>query len=46
MSYLHISQGAAEWIVSLHLSRWLPLRGARPPRRRPRLLLPPVSIIL
>ena len=23
MSYLHISQGAAEWIVALHLSNWL-----------------------
>ena len=23
MSYLHISQGAAGWIVSLHLSKWL-----------------------
>src|SRR6185436_16115680 len=23
MSYLHISQGAAEWIVSLHLSKWV-----------------------
>src|SRR5665811_583193 len=23
MSYLHISQSTAEWIVSLHLSRWV-----------------------
>ena len=23
MSYLHISQSTAQWIVSLHLSRWV-----------------------
>ena len=23
MSYLHISQSAAQWIVALHLSKWL-----------------------
>ena len=46
MSYLHISQSAAQWIVDMHLSRWV-LRAAI-------LLfvvvlgffLPPVSIIL
>jgi tripartite ATP-independent transporter DctM subunit len=36
MSYLHISQSTAEWIVSLQLSRWIVLG----------FFLPPVSIIL
>jgi hypothetical protein len=27
MSYLHISQSTAQWIVSLQLSRWVLLRG-------------------
>ncbi len=46
MSYLHISQGAAEWIVSLHLSRWLLLTAILLLVVALGFFLPPVSIIL
>src|SRR6201990_2164119 len=46
MSYLHISQSTAQWIVGLPLSRWVLL----PPTRRSGIglgfSLPPVSIIV
>ena len=46
MSYLHISQGAAEWIVGLHLSRWLLLAAVLLLVVVLGFFLPPVSIIL
>jgi tripartite ATP-independent transporter DctM subunit len=46
MSYLHISQGAAEWIVSLHLSRWALLAAILVLVVVLGFFLPPVSIIL
>jgi len=46
MSYLHISQGAAGWIVSLHLSRWLLLTAILLLVVVLGFFLPPVSIIL
>ena len=46
MSYLHISQGAAGWIVGLHLSRWLLLTAILLMVVMLGFFLPPVSIIL
>ena len=46
MSYLHISQGAADWIVRLHLSRWLLLTAILAFVVVLGFFLPPVSIIL
>ena len=46
MSYLHISQSAAEWIVSLHLSRWVLLGMVLLMTVMLGFFLPPVSIIL
>ena len=46
MSYLHISQSAAEWIVSLHLSRWILLTMILVMVVVLGFFLPPVSIIL
>ncbi len=46
MSYLHISQSAAEWIVSLHLSRWLLFAAVVVLVVVLGFFLPPVSIIL
>ncbi len=46
MSYLHISQGAAGWIVGLHLSRWLLLTAILLLVVVLGFFLPPVSIIL
>jgi C4-dicarboxylate transporter DctM subunit len=46
MSYLHISQGAAGWIVSLHLSKWLLLTAILILVIMLGFFLPPVSIIL
>ena len=46
MSYLYISQSAAEWIVSLHLSRWLLLTMILLMVVVLGFFLPPVSIIL
>jgi tripartite ATP-independent transporter DctM subunit len=46
MSYLHISQGAAEWIVSLHLSKWLLFFSVVVLVVVLGFFLPPVSIIL
>jgi tripartite ATP-independent transporter DctM subunit len=46
MSYLHISQSAAEWIVSLHLSRWVLLSMILLMTVVLGFFLPPVSIIL
>ena len=46
MSYLHISQSAAEWIVSLHLSRWVLLATILLLVVVLGFFLPPVSIIL
>jgi tripartite ATP-independent transporter DctM subunit len=46
MSYLHISQGAAQWIVGLHLSRWLLLLAILLMVVVLGFFLPPVSIIL
>src|SRR5229473_2786583 len=46
MSYLHISQGAAEWIVALHLSRWLLFAALVLLIIVLGFFLPPVSIIL
>ncbi|HUN67372.1 MAG TPA: TRAP transporter large permease [Burkholderiales bacterium] len=46
MSYLHISQGAAEWIVSLHLSRWVMFAAIVLLVVVLGFFLPPVSIIL
>jgi TRAP-type C4-dicarboxylate transport system permease large subunit len=46
MSYLHISQGAAEWIVAMHLSKWLLLAAILVFVVVLGFFLPPVSIIL
>jgi tripartite ATP-independent transporter DctM subunit len=46
MSYLHISQSAAMWIVSLHLSKWLLLAAILGLVMVLGFFLPPVSIIL
>jgi len=46
MSYLHISQSTAEWIVSLHLSRWALLAVILVFVVVLGFFLPPVSIIL
>ncbi|HEY4372756.1 MAG TPA: TRAP transporter large permease subunit [Burkholderiales bacterium] len=46
MSYLHISQSAAEWIVSLHLSKWLLFSAVTLLVVILGFFLPPVSIIL
>ena len=46
MSYLHISQGAAQWIVGLHLSKWLLLTAILLLVVVLGFFLPPVSIIL
>ena len=46
MSYLHISQSAAEWIVSLHLPKWLLLASVVFFVVVLGFFLPPVSIIL
>ncbi|MBB6250653.1 TRAP transporter large permease [Nitrospirillum iridis] len=46
MSYLHISQGAAEWIVGMHLSKWLLLAAILVLVVVLGFFLPPVSIIL
>ena len=46
MSYLHISQAAAGWIVSLDLSRWLLLTAILLMVIGLGFFLPPVSIIL
>jgi tripartite ATP-independent transporter DctM subunit len=46
MSYLHISQGAAAWIVGLHLSKWLLLTAILLLVVILGFFLPPVSIIL
>ena len=46
MSYLHISQSAAEWIVANHLSPWLLLMAILAMVVVLGFFLPPVSIIL
>ncbi len=46
MSYLHISQSSAEWIVSLHLSKWVLLTVILLMVVVLGFFLPPVSIIL
>ena len=46
MSYLHISQSAAEWVVAQHLSRWLLLGATLLLVIMLGFFLPPVSIIL
>lgn len=46
MSYLHISQSAAQWIVGLHLSRWILLAAILLMVVVLGFFLPPVSIIL
>jgi C4-dicarboxylate transporter, DctM subunit len=46
MSYLHLSQGAAQWIVGLHLSRWPLLAMILLLVVVLGFFLPPVSIIL
>ena len=46
MSYLHISQGAADWIVGLHLSKWFLLAAILVLVVLLGFFLPPVSIIL
>jgi C4-dicarboxylate transporter, DctM subunit len=46
MSYLHISQSTAEWIVALHLSRWVLLAVVLLFVVVLGFFLPPVSIIL
>jgi len=46
MSYLHISQSMAEWIVSLALSKWLLLAAILLMVIMMGFFLPPVSIIL
>ncbi|HEY4863282.1 MAG TPA: TRAP transporter large permease [Xanthobacteraceae bacterium] len=46
MSYLHISQSAAAWIVSLHLSKWVLLTTILGMVIVLGFFLPPVSIIL
>ncbi|HLH94215.1 MAG TPA: TRAP transporter large permease [Xanthobacteraceae bacterium] len=46
MSYLHISQSAAQWIVELHLSRWVLLAAILVFVAVLGFFLPPVSIIV
>src|SRR5437868_8204022 len=46
MSYLHISQSAAQWIVSLHLSKWVLFFAVVVLVTVLGFFLPPVSIIL
>src|SRR5450830_1662029 len=46
MSYLHISQSAAQWVVDMHLSRWLLLGVILLMVIVFGFFLPPVSIIL
>ncbi|MCA0188336.1 MAG: TRAP transporter large permease [Proteobacteria bacterium] len=46
MSYLHISQSAAEWIVAMHLSKWVLLSAILVFVVVLGFFLPPVSIIL
>jgi TRAP-type C4-dicarboxylate transport system permease large subunit len=46
MSYLHISQSAAEWIVELQLSRWVLLAAVLIFVAVLGFFLPPVSIIV
>jgi C4-dicarboxylate transporter, DctM subunit len=46
MSYLHISQSTAEWIVAQHLSRWVLLAAILMMVVVLGFFLPPVSIIL
>jgi len=46
MSYLHISQSAAEWIVAAHLSKWILLTAILLFVIVLGFFLPPVSIIL
>jgi tripartite ATP-independent transporter DctM subunit len=46
MSYLHISQSFAQWIVALHLSKWLLLAAILGLVIVLGFFLPPVSIIL
>jgi C4-dicarboxylate transporter DctM subunit len=46
MSYLHISQSAAQWVVDMHLSRWLLLAMILLMVIVFGFFLPPVSIIL
>lgn len=46
MSYLHISQSAAQWVVDMHLSRWLLLAVILLMVIVFGFFLPPVSIIL
>ena len=46
MSYLHISQSAAQWVVDMHLSRWLLLTVILLMVMGFGFFLPPVSIIL
>ena len=46
MSYLHISQAVAEWIVGMHLSKWVLLAAVLLMVILLGFFLPPVSIIL
>jgi TRAP-type C4-dicarboxylate transport system permease large subunit len=46
MSYLHISQGAAAWLISLNLSKWSMLAAVLGLVVVLGFFLPPVSIIL
>ncbi|MBV6306052.1 TRAP transporter large permease [Candidimonas humi] len=46
MSYLHISQSTAQWIVGMHMSRWLLLASILVLVIMLGFFLPPVSIIL
>ncbi len=46
MSYLHISQSAAEWVVGMHLSKWILLTTILAMVIVLGFFLPPVSIIL
>jgi TRAP-type C4-dicarboxylate transport system permease large subunit len=46
MSYLHISQSAAEWVVGLHLSKWVLFLAISILVVLLGFFLPPVSIIL
>jgi len=46
MSYLHISQAAAQWVVGLHLSKWMLLAVILAMVIGLGFFLPPVSIIL
>ncbi len=46
MSFLHISQSTAEWVVGMHLSRWVLLAAVLLMVILLGFFLPPVSIIL